>query len=393
MNSRASILIVDDQPDNLLILEDLLAEQYRIHTAGDGEDALSFLADHDLPDLILLDVMMPRMNGYEVCERLKRDQATRHIPIIVLSSLESPTDEERALLLGAEDFIHKPFSPPVVLARVRNHLRLSRMATMLRVRNDNLEHLVAARTREIREQSAELMRREEQLIAAQGATITAFCSLAEARDNETGNHIRRTQNYVRTLAKRLKRDPDFTAELSDEAIELLFKSAPLHDIGKVAIPDAILLKPGRLTPAEWQIMKRHAEYGYAAIVSAEHELDDNRSFLRYAKEIAYGHHERWDGTGYPRGLAGDAIPLSARLMAVDQQSEGLPIARQHIQQQVTNRRIALRLERFESLQLLAIPQPQQHRRRSTPQGKPPPPNSAAKPSQARSPHSASLSWR
>lgn len=316
MNARASILIVDDQPDNLLILEDLLAEQYRIHTAGDGEDALRFLAGHDLPDLILLDVMMPRMNGYEVCERVKRDHATRHIPIIVLSSLESPTDEERALLLGAEDFIHKPFSPPVVLARVRNHLRLSRMATMLRVRNDNLENLVAARTREIREQSAELMRREEQLVAAQGATITAFCSLAEARDNETGNHIHRTQNYVRTLAQRLKRHPDFAAELSDEAIELLFKSAPLHDIGKVAIPDAILLKPGKLTPEEWEIMKRHAEYGYAAIVSAEQELDDSRSFLRYAKEIAYGHHERWNGTGYPRGLAGDAIPLSARLMAV-----------------------------------------------------------------------------
>jgi putative two-component system response regulator len=150
----------------------------------------------------------------------------------------------------------------------------------------------------------------------QGATITALCTLAEMRDNETGNHIRRTQNYVRTLARRLRNHPRFAAQLDEETIELLYKSAPLHDVGKVAIPDAILLKPGKLEAEEWLVMKRHTEYGRDAIVQAESDLGETASFLRYAREIAWGHHEKWDGSGYPQGIAGDAIPLSARLMAV-----------------------------------------------------------------------------
>jgi putative two-component system response regulator len=314
---RAHILIVDDQPDNLLILEDLLGETHEVHPLDGGRAALEYLGNGGAADLILLDVMMPDVDGFEVCRALKHDPATREIPIIFLTTLSSATDEERGLSLGAEDFIHKPFSPAVVFARVRNHLRLSQSARLLRNRNEDLERLVSDRTRHIIEQSAELVRRKQELIAAQDATISAFCSLAEARDYETGNHIRRTQHYVRAIAEQVRdRDP-YRSELSDETIDLLFKSAPLHDVGKVAIPDAVLLKPGKLDREEWEIMKRHTVLGRDAILQAEADLVVvGDSFLKHAREIATSHHERWDGAGYPDGLAGAAIPLSARIMAI-----------------------------------------------------------------------------
>lgn len=317
MDVEAPLLIVDDQLDNLMILEDLLGEHYQVQTANTGQQALDFLAAGGAAELVLLDVVMPGLDGYEVCRRIKASPVTRDLPVIFLTSLDSAADEERGLSLGALDFIHKPISPPVVLARVRNHLRLSRATHLLRTRNEDLERLVAERTREILRQSEELMRREQQVIAAQDATITAFCSLAEARDYETGNHIRRTQHYVRALAEALRDHCRFRDDLDDETILLLFKSAPLHDVGKVAIPDAILLKPGRLTPEEWEVMQTHCAHGRDAILNAEQGMGiGENSFLRHAREIAYGHHERWDGTGYPQRLEGEAIPVSARLMAV-----------------------------------------------------------------------------
>ena len=317
MEERLHILIADDQPENLLILEDLLAERYIVETVDNGLKVLNHFSNGGQADLILLDVLMPVMDGFEACRRLKMEEVTRNIPVVFLTGLDSAADEEFGLSMGAEDFIHKPFSPPVVLARVRNHLALSRATRDLRLRNENLEHLVAERTSEIRLQSDELLRNRQQLIAAQGATISAFCALAEARDNETGNHIRRTQNYVRALAEELRDHPRFRHELSEERIQMLFKSAPLHDIGKVAIPDHVLLKPGKLTPEEWVIMQKHCIYGRDAIIQSASELaTGEESFLEYAIEIAYGHHERWDGTGYPQKQAGEAIPTSARLMAV-----------------------------------------------------------------------------
>ena len=316
-NGRSHVLVVDDQPDNLLILEDMLGEEHAVHTADSGREALAWVEGGEPVDLVLLDVMMPDLDGFEVCRRLKANAAVRDIPVIFLTTLQSADDEERGLSLGAEDFIHKPFSPAVVIARVRNHLALSRASRLLRSRNEDLEIAVAERTRRMLAQSEELMRRKLELIAAQDATITAFCALAEARDYETGNHIRRTQHYVRTLAERVREHPRFRDELTDEAIQLLFKSAPLHDIGKVAVPDAVLLKPGKLDRDEWEVMKRHTVFGRDAILQAEESLPpDADSFLKTAREIAYGHHERWDGSGYPEGLAGDAIPLSARIMAV-----------------------------------------------------------------------------
>lgn len=317
MEQQPRILIVDDRLDNLLVLEDLLGPHYSVHAASDGQRALSYLEQGGHADLILLDVVMPEMDGFETCKRIKASPALGDIPVLFLTSLDSAADEEYGLSLGAEDFIHKPFSPPVVLARVRNHLNLAQVSRLLRDRNAELEHLVAQRTREILRQADELMLSKQEVIASQGAVITAFCSLAEVRDNETGNHILRTQHYVKVLAERLRHHPRFARELDEEAISLLFKSAPLHDVGKVAIPDAILLKPGKLTAEEWAVMQRHCEYGRDAIVRAEQELGDSGgAFLRYASEIAYSHHEKWDGSGYPLGLAGDAIPLSARLMAV-----------------------------------------------------------------------------
>ena len=311
------ILIVDDQPENLLILEAFLGGEYRVHAAQSGQEALAYLDGAGRADLILLDVVMPQLDGFEVCRRVKANPRLHDIPILFVTSLDSPADEAKGLSLGAEDFIHKPFSPPVVLARVRNQIKLRQLTRLLKQRNVDLEGLVMERTQKILDQSEQLMRQKQDMIAAQSATITAFCSLAEARDNETGNHIRRTQNYVKALAEQLRDHPRFRPHLDDETILLLYKSAPLHDIGKVGVPDAILCKPGKLTPEEWTEMRRHAEYGRDAIAQAEGELGEQQGgFLRYAREIAYGHHEKWDGSGYPQGTAGEAIPVSARLMAV-----------------------------------------------------------------------------
>ncbi|MEI7431171.1 MAG: response regulator, partial [Betaproteobacteria bacterium] len=308
-DSRSHILIIDDSVGVIELLESVLSADYEVSFASNGAEGLA-LANNYPPELILLDVMMPDIDGFEVCRRLKASALTRDIPVIFLTSLESAVDEEFGLSLGAGDFISKPISPPVLLARVRNHLQLANSRRQLKRHNEELEILVEERTRQ-------LGQRDRKLISAQTAIITAFCALAEARDNETGNHIRRTQNYVLVLAEALRSHPRYGDLLSDENIQLMYKSAPLHDVGKVAIPDAILLKPGKLTPEEWEVMKRHSVAGRNAIVMAARELEDgDGDFFGYAAEIAYSHHERWDGSGYPCGLAGEDIPLSARLMAV-----------------------------------------------------------------------------
>ncbi|MFT3848785.1 MAG: response regulator [Propionivibrio sp.] len=311
------VIAVDDQPDNLLILEDYLGRDYGVTTFGRGQQLIDYFTAGGSADLILLDIIMPMPDGYTLCRWLKSGPLTRDIPVMFLTSLESSTDEAFALSIGAEDFIHKPLSRAVVLARVRNHLLLAQARKSLQDQNRTLERLIEERTRKIQEQADELARRSEQIIAAQSATISAFCSLVEARDNETGNHILRTQHYMLALCEIMRLSPNHALELSDENITQIFKSAPLHDIGKVAIPDHILLKPGKLDPDEWEIMKKHAEFGAAAIAAAQGELGNtDTSFLDYARVIALTHHERWDGSGYPRGLAGSDIPLAGRMMAV-----------------------------------------------------------------------------
>lgn len=299
---RPTILIVDDAPENLTLLSELLKLLYRVKAARSGEKALQIALSDEPPDLILLDVMMPGMSGFDVCRRLREDARTRLIPVIFITAQGAADDEIRGLELGAVDYLTKPINPPTVLMRVDNQLRIKAAADFLRDQNAFLDQEVQRRTRE--------------LAAIQDVTILAMASLAETRDNETGNHIRRTQHYVSALADHLREHPRFAAELDEATRHLLYKSAPLHDIGKVGIPDHILLKPGRLTGEEFEIMKTHTTLGLDALQKAEERLGMDVPFLRLAKQIAQGHHEKWDGSGYPQGLAGEAIPLAARLMAL-----------------------------------------------------------------------------
>ena len=298
---RPSVLVVDDMPANLQLISELLSERYHVRIATSGAHALQ-IVNRAIPDLILLDVMMPDMDGYEVCRRLKGDPNTSEVPVLFLSARNQDEDECLGLKLGASDYLFKPINPAILLARVQTQLRLKATADLLRSQNAYLDQEVLARTRELQ--------------ATHDVTIMALASLAETRDNETGNHLRRTQHYVRLLAEKLRDHPRFSAHLDDKSIDMMFKSAPLHDIGKVGIADHILLKPGRFEPAEFEIMKTHAQLGYQALVHAEEMLGAQVPFLRIAKEIALCHHEKWDGSGYPNGLAGEAIPVSARLMAV-----------------------------------------------------------------------------
>jgi putative two-component system response regulator len=299
---RATVLVVDDTPDNLVLMSGLLKDEYRVKVANSGERALKIAISEGAPDLILLDIMMPEMDGYEVCKRLKDYPQTRRIPVIFLTAMAEVEDETKGLSLGAVDYITKPISPPIVLARVRTHLALKAAADFLHDKNAFLKAEVEKQTRQVE--------------AIQDVTILALASLAETRDNDTGNHIRRTQHYVRALAEQLRDNPRFKDQLDDEAIKVLFKSAPLHDIGKVGIPDHILLKPGKLDPDEFEVMKKHTTLGHDAIARAEYILGTKVEYLTTAKEIALSHQEKWDGSGYPQGLSGDDIPMSARLMAV-----------------------------------------------------------------------------
>ncbi|HBL32159.1 MAG TPA: two-component system response regulator [Acidobacteria bacterium] len=297
------VLVVDDNPLNCDLLVRRLRRMglERIDVANDGDEALDRLRETAY-DLVLLDVMMPGIDGFTTCRRLKERAVTARTPVIFMTALTDTAEKLKAFEAGAVDYITKPISPPIVLARVRTHLQLKRARDILSDQNVWLE--------------GEVRRRMRELQTVQDATIMAMASLAETRDNETGNHIRRTQHYVRALALAVREHPRFRADLADDAtVEMLYKSAPLHDIGKVGIPDHILLKPGKLTDAEFEIMKTHTTLGRDAIVAAEALLAAPDSFLRYAREIAYCHHEKWDGSGYPQGLAGEAIPLSARLMA------------------------------------------------------------------------------
>jgi putative two-component system response regulator len=298
----ATVLVVDDTPDNLSLMGGLLRDHYHVKVANQGEKALKIAQGEQPPDLILLDIMMPGMDGYEVCRRLKANLHTRDIPVIFLTARADMEDERQGLALGAVDYITKPISPPILLARVATHLALKASADFLRDKSAYLEREVALRTLEVQ--------------AIQDVTIMAMTSLAETRNNETGNHIRRTQLYVKALAEHLRDHPRFAHVLTDRMVDLLYKSAPLHDIGKIGIPDAILLKPGKLTVEEFEIMKTHTTLGRNAIEEAERRLGMRVAFLSVSKEIAYSHQEKWDGSGYPEGLKGDAIPVSARLMAV-----------------------------------------------------------------------------
>lgn len=329
--TRQTILVVDDTPENLTVLGELLQASYQVRVARSGARALQVVASRPRPDLILLDVMMPDMDGYTVLRQLRNDPSTQDIPVIFVTAMDGIAEEIYGLDMGAVDYITKPICPAIVLARVHTQLELKQARDLLRNQNAYLEAEVARRMR------------ENQLI--QDVSIRALASLAEARDLDTKNHLRRTQAYVKLLAETIRHHPRFAAALTDQSIEVLVKSAPLHDIGKVGIPDSILFKPDKLNADEWAIMRSHCQIGSDAIKEAmqgalndeEYQALQHKAYVRYsafdlstllllyqaplaflnvAQRIALSHHEKWDGSGYPEGLVGDAIPIAARLMAV-----------------------------------------------------------------------------
>jgi len=300
--TKPRVLCVDDEPLNLILLESILSPcGYDVVSAANGAGALKIIRTERI-DICLLDVMMPEMDGHEVCRRLKSDPQTKHIPIIFLTAQISTEAEEQGLLIGAVDFIRKPISYPIVLARIQTHLQVKYWQDSLQNQNVWLQ--------------GEVERRLSEVNRLQESSIMVMVSLAEFRDECTGNHIRRTQKYVGILAERLARLAKYADLLTPQYIELLVKSAPLHDIGKIAIPDNILLKPDKLTMQEFEIMKTHPQRGYEMLRTAGGYMGEQGDFLVMAMDMARSHHEKWDGTGYPDSLLGEQTPLPARLMAV-----------------------------------------------------------------------------
>ncbi len=314
---QATLLVVDDEPLNVSLLSQLLRPEFRVLGALSGASALALLAAEQ-PDLVLLDVMMPAMDGLTVLRRMREQPALAGIPVIFVTALGAEFDEEQGLALGAADYIVKPIKPTVLLARVRAHLALRRAQLQLADQNLWLEQ--------------ELARRIRDGLLAQDLMLCAMAELAETRDDDTGNHIQRTRLYVELLARRLQQGSPYAEALNEAQLQRIVKAAPMHDLGKIGIPDHILLKRGKLTPEEFSVMKTHARIGADTIakaiakVRAQHAAnaqpagaDDAAEPLRaleVARTIALSHHEHWDGAGYPDGLAGEDIPLPARLMAV-----------------------------------------------------------------------------
>lgn len=300
MNRTKTIMIVDDTEINIDILVNALQDEYELIVAINGIEALE-LVEEQKPDLILLDIMMPDMDGYDVLKNIKKNSALNHIPVILLSAITDSYSINKGFSLGAVDYVTKPFEIVEVKARVKSQLRVEEARLALENQKDLLEEMVKERTVQIEKTNS--------------ATIYCLAALAETRDPETGQHIKRTQEYIRELALELRKNNEYIPILTDEYIELLYKSAPLHDIGKVGVRDSILLKPGKLTKEEFEEMKNHTIYGGESLMVGIRELG-SESFLTLAKEIALTHHEKWDGSGYPVGLSGKDIPISGRLMAL-----------------------------------------------------------------------------
>lgn len=302
-----SILIVDDTAANLQMLSDMLRERgYRVRPVSCGKLALQ-AAIASPPDLVLLDINMPELDGYEVCERLKAQERLKDIPVIFISALAETMDKVKAFSVGGVDYLTKPFQIEEVEARVSTHLRLRKLQQDLTRHNQHLQQMVLEQVKEISD--------------AQLATIVALATLAECRDEETGNHILRVQRYCRALAEKLAEEGVFGASIDEAYVEIVFHASPLHDIGKVAVPDSILLKPGALTPEEFVCMQSHTIVGAKALASVNEKYDN--VLVTMGRELACSHHERWDGSGYPFGLAGDAIPLSGRITMLADQYDAL----------------------------------------------------------------------
>jgi len=301
VRKQPTIMVVDVTPANLKVLGGALREKgYRVLSFPRGDLALKAAAKNP-PDLILLDIMMPGMDGFEVCNHLKKDKKLKNIPVLFISALTETADKVRAFSTGGVDYVTKPFQFEEVYARVETHLKLRELQRDLEKYNRDLEGLVQEKIGEIAE--------------SQLATIFALAKLAERRDDDTGQHIERTRTFCKVLVEELRKNPHYATEVDDVFVETIFRTAPLHDIGKVGIPDHVLLKPGKLDPQEWEIMKTHAAIGAQTLKVVRVKYPRN-VFISMGVDIAQFHHEKWDGSGYPDGLAGEAIPLSARIMAL-----------------------------------------------------------------------------
>jgi putative two-component system response regulator len=298
---HATIMIVDDTPVNLALLQEILQSQgYRVLVFTRGSMALK-AAEKNPPDLILLDITMPEMDGFEVCHKLKSDEILKDIPVLFISALTAASDKVKAFQEGGVDYITKPFYFEEIRARVETHLRLRQMQKDIERQNHHLEDLVKEKILEI--------------LNSQIATIHALSVLTESRDDTTGWHIERTSLFCKILSEYLRDKSSYSKHLDGQMVDNIFRSAPLHDIGKVGIPDNILLKPGKLTPEEFDIMKSHVTLGAKTLHTVLEEYPQNK-FIATGIEITRSHHEKWNGKGYPDGLTGVAIPLSARIMAV-----------------------------------------------------------------------------
>jgi putative two-component system response regulator len=295
------ILVVDDNPDNLQMLASILERRgYEVQVATGGKKALK-AAEVNPPDLILLDINMPDMDGYEVCKYFKEHQALSDVPVIFISGLNNPDEIVKGFEVGGVDYVTKPFYLFEVQARIETHLAIRRYQIQLQQYNQNLQNLVRQQVKEIS--------------SSQMATIRALAMLAESRDYDVGKHIERTQTFCRMIANKLKENPRFNGTINDQYIDNIYHAAPLHDIGKVGIKDSILHNPAVLTDDEYDIMKMHTTIGAKTLEAVRAEYPRN-NFINMGIAIARYHHEKWDGTGYPDGLAGEDIPLSARIMAV-----------------------------------------------------------------------------
>ncbi|MCL1793801.1 MAG: response regulator [Oscillospiraceae bacterium] len=289
---KNTVLIVDDQEINIEILNSMLEETYDVRFACNGQEALEVL-DKTEVDLVFLDLMMPVMDGFEVLENIKKDQRFRNLPVIFITSETDSFSEARGLSLGAVDYIRKPYDSNIVGIKCKNHIEN-------KMYRDDLESIVEERTKEIS--------------VSREAIIMAMSLLAEGRDQETGEHIRRMQNYTKIIANRLyKNHPELLAK---EEVSYITSMAPLHDVGKINIPDVILLKPGKLTDEEFDVMKSHTTLGAEVLKETEKLMLGYENTLHYAYEITAYHHEKYDGTGYPNGLGGDEIPISAAICSL-----------------------------------------------------------------------------
>jgi len=293
---KDKILIVDDVDINRFILAEILKEEYEISEASNGKEALSLLASFEsLPQAILLDIVMPEMDGFETIAHLKQEARTKNIPVLFITATEATETESKGLNYGAADYISKPFNPDVVKARVRNHIQLYNYA-------ERLEKMVALKT-------AELTKTHEQM-------LEVMATIIETRSLEAGLHIRRTSDLTKILLEQMATMPKFTTSLTSEEIDTIGKAVVMHDIGKVGIPDTILLKPERLTDDEFDVIKTHTNLGSNIIESISSEFTDDTLYLKRCREICRFHHERWDGKGYPDGLSGKEIPLAARILSI-----------------------------------------------------------------------------